>query len=83
MNFKPIEELHELLKAPEAALAKAHSCLHQDIVLDQNHGEAGHELCLQVIDVDFGPGDIQQVLPQSFPVEPSPIDNYNEDFLFF
>ena len=58
INFKPIEELHELLKAPEAALAKAHSCLHQDIVLDQNHGEAGHELCFKVIDDDFGPGDI-------------------------
>ena len=34
INFKPIEELHELLKAPEAAFAEAHGGLHQDIVLD-------------------------------------------------
>ena len=69
-NFKPIEELHELLKTPKAAFAEAQGGLHQDIILGRTyHGEteAGQESCCII--ADFEPGDIWQVSPRSFRVE--------------
>ena len=68
INFKPIEELHELLEAPEAALAEAHCGLHQDIVLDKKtmvRLSNGLGSFLQVFGRDYGiycPGLVSQKL---------------------
>ena len=70
LNFKPIEELHELLKTPKAAFAEAQGGLHQDIILGRTyHGETetGQESCCII--ADFEPGDIWQASLQSFRVE--------------